>query len=166
MSILGAGNSSSSLRNMPITQGDNGNAASGRNSTITEAGGITFSGNSHNQLGGIDFTKLKVGNNGALSLNIGASDDTLLAMSGSYLDTINNLQSQNQNNLSAVTTAGTAQQKTLVDSIKSTLADALANIAALAENKQTDGISGMSKTFLWLALGSLALIAFVWTKKK
>lgn len=89
---------------------------------------------------------------------------------GAKLSTLDFGKSKVKGNISVTINEGAGDLvgavKSLATKVGDTLQSTVGQIIPLAENKQTGGESGQNKTVLWVVLAALAMLGFVFYKKR
>lgn len=110
--------------------------------------------------GGIDVSKAKVAKGGTLSITVGDTKP-LEDLSKEFSLAVQDINAENSAALSKVSTASGEQLGQALAGLGAQLKDAFSQLSTLSESKQTEGESGRNQVMLWVVLGVLALMGFI-----
>lgn len=151
---LGVGHDASSRVSTQYNAATDAAQLASRNSVIANPGAVVITGKSGN-------TTYKI-KKGATVTFSSSSDSTLLAA-------LDQVRAQSDTNAAALASSQTSNAKALADAQKANAQqiDALlAQVASLAENKQTDGTSSQNKIVLYVVMAIIAGVAAIWIFRK
>lgn len=159
--IFGSGDKVQSTTNTQVGASEDAQQAYGAQSQTAKDDAVVLGGYGNRNVIGNDASQGQgIINQGALAIGGYGNNLSNAAITVGYdaAQFQNALQSVGSNLSNALNSQSAAGQ--------STLNSVLDRISTLAENRQTDGDSSRNKIVLWIVLGVLALVGFVFTRKK